>query len=334
MFPPSPIFTEKDIPSQEGRVFLITGGSAGIGFELAKALYHLNGRVYITSRTESSAQKAISSIQTSSPHPSQQVKAGSGSIQYLLLNLSDLSTVKATAEQFLSKEKRLDIIWHNAGTMVPSDPNETTAQGYHQQIGINVLAPFLLQHFLTPLVLNTAALPFTPKNSVRVIFVSSSAHRASPPPDGVAWDDINLDKTEKVGSRKEIERYGQSKAMNVMQAHEFARRYHDRGIISLSLHPGALSTGLQKHLPGWFNAVFGLLRKEPRFGALTELFAGIGDIGEGEEKMLEQGGRNGSYILPWGRWGEGSKEVFEGLKERGTGERLWGICEEMVKEFM
>jgi NAD(P)-dependent dehydrogenase (short-subunit alcohol dehydrogenase family) len=118
MFPPSPSFTEKDIPSQEGRVFLITGGSAGIGYEVAKALYHLNGRVYITSRTAASAQKAISSIQSSSPHPSQQVQSGSGSIHCLLLDLSDLSTMKSTAEDFLSKEKRLDVIWHNAGTMV------------------------------------------------------------------------------------------------------------------------------------------------------------------------------------------------------------------------
>lgn len=50
--------------------------------------------------------------------------------------------------------------------------------------------------------------------------------------------------------------------------------------------------------------------------------------------MLEDGGRNGSYVLPWGRWGDDAKHVIEGMKERGTGDRLWGVCEEMVKGYM
>jgi hypothetical protein len=78
-----------------------------------------------------------------------------------------------------------------------------------------------------------------------------------------------------------------------MHAHEVARRYGSKGIISLSLHPGALSTGLQKNAPGWFNAIFGLLRKEPRYGTLTELFAGLGELGDTEREE-----RNRGYILP------------------------------------
>jgi retinol dehydrogenase 12 len=56
MFPPKASFTEKDIPDQHGRVFIVTGGSAGIGYEVVKALYHLNGRVYMASRSESAAK--------------------------------------------------------------------------------------------------------------------------------------------------------------------------------------------------------------------------------------------------------------------------------------
>jgi retinol dehydrogenase-12 len=168
----------------------------------------------------------------------------------------------------LFRVERLDVVIHNAGTMLPDDPDEMTAQGYHQQLGINALSPFLLQSFLTLLLLSTASLPTTSPNSVRVIFVSSSGHRTSPSPDGVSWDDINLTKTTKTGLRKEAERYGQSKAMDCMFAHEFARRYGHggKGILSLSLHPGALKTGLQRNAPGWFNFLFGALRKEARLG--------------------------------------------------------------------
>jgi NAD(P)-dependent dehydrogenase (short-subunit alcohol dehydrogenase family) len=296
---------------------------------VAKHLYHLNGTVYITSRSPATGNAAISSIVASKPSPTQVVKSGRGSLHFLKLNLSDLSAIKATASEFLAKEKRLDVIFHNAGVMLPDDPDAATVQGYHQQLGINALAPFLLQHFLTPLMLSTAAFPATKANSVRIIFVSSSGHRAAPRPDGVCWDDINLLKSEKTGLKREVERYGQSKAMNVMHAHEFARRYGDKGIVSFSLHPGALSTGLQKNAPGWFNAIFGLLRKEPRYGALTELFAGLVEL-NGEEKEE----RNGGYILPWGRWSKASKDIVEGLVKRESGDRLWRLCEGILENYM
>jgi retinol dehydrogenase-12 len=125
-----------------------------------------------------------------------------------------------------------------------------------------------------------------------------------------------LKRSSEEASQKEVERYGQCKAMNDMQAHEFAMQHWEKGVVALSLHPRALSTSLQKNLPGWFNAIFGLLRKELRFGALTELFAGLGELKEGEAKMIEEGGRNGGYVLPWWWWGEGSKDVFKGLRER------------------
>jgi retinol dehydrogenase-12 len=71
MFPPSPAWTENDMADQTGRVFLVTGGSAGIGYEVAQTLYHLSGRVYITSRSLGSAQRAMDSIRESSQHASQ-----------------------------------------------------------------------------------------------------------------------------------------------------------------------------------------------------------------------------------------------------------------------
>jgi retinol dehydrogenase-12 len=165
-----------------------------------------------------------------------------------------------------------------------------------------------------------------------VIFVSSSAHRASVLPDGINWNDIHLRNAS--GLKGEILKYGQSKAMNVMHCHEFARIFHKQGLVSFSVHPGALTTGLQTNLPTWFNAIFGLLRKPPYFGALTELFAGLGELRDGDERMLVEGGRNGGYIVPWGRFGDGSGAVFEGLANRATGERLWRLCEKELKDYL
>jgi retinol dehydrogenase-12 len=107
------------------------------------------------------------------------VKSGKGELIFLRLDLADLTTIKISAMEFLAKETRLDSIWHNAGVMIPSDDTPPT-QGYHVQLGINALGPFLFQHYLTSLCLKTASLPSVPKPATRIIFVSSSVHRASP----------------------------------------------------------------------------------------------------------------------------------------------------------
>lgn len=51
-YPPSPTFTEADVPSQKGKIFLVTGCNAGIGLELCKLLYTTGATVYLTTRTE------------------------------------------------------------------------------------------------------------------------------------------------------------------------------------------------------------------------------------------------------------------------------------------
>jgi hypothetical protein len=56
-FPPSPTFTEIDVPSQTGRVFIVTGGNAGVGYELCKMLYGTGATIYMTSRSLVSPKK-------------------------------------------------------------------------------------------------------------------------------------------------------------------------------------------------------------------------------------------------------------------------------------
>lgn len=215
--------------------------------------------------------------------------------------------------------------------MVPP-PDSVTAQGFELQLGVNALGQWLFQYFLTPLCVKTAAREDVPKFATRVIFVTSNAHSAGPAPDGVNWEDLNLSTTNKVGIAWNLKRYGQSKAMNVMHAHELARRYASQGLIALSVHPGALKTNLQQNLSWWLNAIFASTRYPPRYGALSELYAGFNS--EVDTTMIEDGGRNGGYVLPWGRFGQGASHVFEGLTERHTGERLWKMCEEMLREYM
>lgn len=198
-------------------MFLITGASGGLGKLLTDILYQHNGKVYLAARSESKTKEVIEEIKAA--HPSSK-----GELRYLHLQLDDLSTIKPAADEFLAKEDHLDVLWNNAGIMVPPEGSRTK-QGYELQYGVNNLAHFLLTNLLRP-ALETAA-KTAPKCSVRVIWVSSSAADAAPNP---AVDLTNMDYHREEGAWT---KYSRSKAASVFHSAEFARRTKDTGIISL-----------------------------------------------------------------------------------------------------
>ena len=111
-FPPSPSFTDKNLPNLDGKVYIITGAASGVGYELAKMLYLAGGTVYISARSTSRCDGAIKEIQ----NKTQKLKTN-GKLKPLALDLSDLSTIKPAVEQFLKQEIRLDVLVNNAGVM-------------------------------------------------------------------------------------------------------------------------------------------------------------------------------------------------------------------------
>lgn len=141
-FPGKPKFTEKDVPDQNGKVFLVTGGNAGLGYELVKILYSKGAKVYMASRTKSKAEEAIKAIKESVPK-------STGDIKFLPLDLADLTSVKPAVSAFAAQESKLDVLWNNAG--VGSAPAGTkTEQDYELMMGTNALAPFFFTQLCSP----------------------------------------------------------------------------------------------------------------------------------------------------------------------------------------
>ncbi len=196
----------------------MTGSSSGVGKELAQILYSQNAKVYIAARSSEKSFHAIESIKTSFP-------SSKGGLEYLHLDLDDLSTIKASAEEFLSKEKKLDVLWNNAGVMVPPQGSKTK-QGYEAQLGTNNLAPFLFTKLLTPLLVASAKV--NAPGSTRVVWVSSSAAEGLSPKGGVELDNLDY-KVDKTPWHK----YGVSKAGNLFHAKEYAKQYGVDGVISV-----------------------------------------------------------------------------------------------------
>jgi retinol dehydrogenase-12 len=218
MFPPAAVFTEASTGDLTGKVYIVTGASAGVGRELARLLYSRNGTVYIAARSSERAAAAISWIQAEQPK-------SQGALHFLELELGDLTTIKASAEAFLARESRLDVLFNNAGVMVPPQ-GSTTAQGYEMQLGTNCVGPFLFTKLLTPLLVETARTSDTA--AVRVIWVSSSAATMGAPTGGVDMNNLDYKVDKGKGTK-----YSVSKGGNVLHALEFQRRYKDSGVVSV-----------------------------------------------------------------------------------------------------
>lgn len=198
------------------KVFVITGSTAGVGKELAQILYSRNTKVYVAARSTEKASTMIA--HTQAKHPESE-----GELIFLYLDLADLNQVKNSANEFLSKEQRLDVLWNNAAVMAPPE-GSVTKQGYELQLGTNALGPFLFTKLLTPLLCQTAK----STGSVRVIWVSSSAAELQSPNGGL--DMSNLD----YGSDKSTHhKYAVSKVGNILHCKEYAKRHQEDGIISV-----------------------------------------------------------------------------------------------------
>lgn len=278
---PSPSLTEDNLPDQRGRVFIVTGGYAGVGTQLSRILYGRNGTVYVAGRSQEKAEKAIEEIKEA--HPS-----SDGRIEFLKVDLADLSTIKASADDFLKREQRLDVLTNNAGVMTPPAGSKA-AQGYELQMGTNCLGPFLFTQLLTPLLEKTAA--SSSPGSVRVTWAASMATMFSPK-NGVAWD-------ENTGGPKAHDNpgvnYAQTKAANVLLAREYQAQHGEHGIVSNSWNPGNLESELQRHQPWIARLILKVMLYAPIYGAYTELFAGWSDEAGRDDKK-------GAYIGPWGRF--------------------------------
>lgn len=82
---------------------MITGGTQGIGFEVAKALALANARVFLLSRKEENAQEAVAKIN----------EASSGTVPdvtFLQCDLGNLREVRRVADSVREKESRLDLV--------------------------------------------------------------------------------------------------------------------------------------------------------------------------------------------------------------------------------
>lgn len=298
----------------------MTGSNTGVGKELATILFSKNATVYVAARSEPKANDAIKSILAA--HPSSK-----GTLHFLKLDLSDLSTIQASATEFLSKEDRLDVLWNNAGVMVPG-PDSKSTQGFELQYATNILGPFLFTKLLVPILKKTAST--NPKGSVRVSWAGSLGVDLGSPKGGITIQEDGSPSFKKGGGGGE--EYAASKASNYFLGYEFGKRFGDAdGVLHNSFNPGNLKTDLQRHARRDYGdlifKLFDLSLYKSIFGAYTELYAGLSP-----DLTIEKD--QGGYLWPWGRSGPVRKDISDECKDGGNSEKVYEWCERETGKFV
>ncbi|KAJ5835441.1 Short-chain dehydrogenase/reductase SDR [Penicillium robsamsonii] len=320
-FPPPPTLTEVNLPSQNGKVFIVTGGSSGVGFELCRILYRVGGTVYLAGRSEEKALDAIAKIKRLCTPTSAEGNI-EGNIIFLPLSLHDLTTIKPAVKIFTTAESRLDVLFNNAGVSNP--PGGTSPQGHDLQLATNCLGPHLFTQLLLPILRRTAETSSI--SSVRVIWTASIVVDAFALETGIELAELLQKGADK--SRY----YFNTKVGNWFLAHSLASQIGTDGILSLVQNPGNIKTNIMRHSQAYVRFILGPLLYGPRFGAYTAIWSAFtGDL------KIEDGGK---YILPWGRIHPCPRDdllrAMKGKEEGGTGVAAAFIqyCDKQIVAFL
>jgi NAD(P)-dependent dehydrogenase (short-subunit alcohol dehydrogenase family) len=294
-------FNIDQVPSQKGKIAIVTGANEGLGKEITIALAKLNVKVIMACRNLEKAEITQAAILKTVP---------TASIEIMELDLSSLNSVRSFAKSFSSKYQQLHFLVENAGIMIP--PFTKTEDGFESQFGVNYLSHFLLTNLLMPILKNTT--------EARIATTSSIAHESG----SIEFDNLNAEQ-----SYARMDAYRQSKLACLLFAFELQRRLEKAGsnIIAVSAHPGVSKTNLFYNLPKLLQIIsipfVPFLTHPPKQAALPMLYAILGnDINSGD------------YLGPDGFKGTKGKPAKVKAKphayDKAIAKRLWEVSEKLT----
>ncbi|KAF2688326.1 NAD(P)-binding protein [Lentithecium fluviatile CBS 122367] len=303
----------RDIPSLEGKVIFITGGTTGLGAASAKHLAaHNPQHIYISGRNATAGNALVLELTTKHPHVG---------ATFVPLDLASLGAVKESIKTHF-KHDRLDILMNNAGIM--AQPAALSKDGYEVQFATNHLGHAMLTDCLLPVLLRTAKMPGA---DVRVLTLSSLGYQFHPR-NGISFAELNAGGTMKRWIMGGWIRYAQSKLANILFASELARRHPE--ITSVSVHPGVVLTDLY-YTQAWWNRWFidfgcwaqGLKLLQPHQGSWNQVWCAAA----AEKGELVSGG----FYYPVGV--EKMAMLDKTAKSAELAKELWDWTEGVLAKF-
>jgi NAD(P)-dependent dehydrogenase (short-subunit alcohol dehydrogenase family) len=233
------------VPRQNGRRFVVTGASGGLGRETARVLAAAGAQVVLAVRDPEKGERAAAGMR--------------GSVEVRRLDVADLSSVR----EFAAGIGPVDVLINNAGVLAV--PHAITADGFETHLATNHLGHFALANLMLR------------QLSDRVVVISSDAHlRADLDISDLTWQRREY---------KPFAAYATSKLANLLFLAELQRRLTASGstLRAVGSHPGSTATAITANtgnafktwVGSWGHKVAGMPVQK---GALTTLYAATMDL--------------------------------------------------------
>ena len=222
--------TDRD-KAMAGKLALITGGTDGIGREVARALVRRGAQVVVVGRNVEKGRAAADRMNR---------EAKREAVAFVAADLSLMSEVRRLAAAYRAQHNRLDILVHSAGVI--HTKFELTAEGHEVNFATDYLSRFLLTHLLLDLL--QAGAP------ARIVNIAAARGKGR-------LDFEQIRRPTRGGMRA----LGQAQLANELFTLELAERLEGSGVEASVIHPGAVDTNIRRDLPRWLNAIMGLLFK-------------------------------------------------------------------------
>jgi len=290
-----------------GKAALVTGGTDGIGKEIARGLAQVSAKLIIVGRDAEKGAQAESEIRASS---------NECDVRFIRADLSLVREARRVGDELTNRCPALHYLVHSAGFV--RGRRVVTAEGIESNFATNYLSRFALTVHL----LSALRAAGRPGESARIMFV------AHPGFDGtIHYDDVNL-----TTNFSTIRAFKQFHYANDVFALELARRLlvrNERPSITVScLHPGPTRTNIDTEMPPWMKLtvrylVHPLISRTPDAPATAALKLLLADEFEGESGGLF------SLVGKFKRL-----PVPQNARDPEQGARLWTFSEALVRSAL
>lgn len=271
------------------KVFLVTGGTSGVGQAIATGLAGLGAKVVIISRTAASGQQAVSRLAQAT---------GNDRAEFLVADLALQSSIRSVSAEFKRRYEGLHGLVNAAGALFFDQ--QLTAEGIDKSLAVNYLSHFYLTNQLLEVLRESGP--------SRVLTVGGAPRFLQRP--AIDFQDIQL-KNNYSGM------WATSQAMFARLYFTFAlaKRLTGTDVTAVAFHPGLISSQLVRDAPWWLKALTGLLTPWEKTTC---------DVGVYLATAPEVEGANGVFFDE-----KKQPVPLTDKYDPALGERLWRLSEEL-----